>query len=105
MMKQKGKKTRIIIKFDQIHQLVQERGSRSKISYLKGSLNQFCKNLINGNEELVNFTVLTEADGTSNNWIEEIQFEFYSFNGNIKAYLESNKNEPPPETQCHNMNN
>ena len=52
--------TTIIKGIDQINQVVQERGSsRSRISYLKECLWQFCE------KKLVNLAVLMEAEAPS----------------------------------------
>ena len=51
----------------------------------------------------MNLAVLIDAEGTSTNWIEEIQFEVDTCNGNIETYLEPSKDEPPSKTIFHIM--
>lgn len=46
----------------------------------------------------MNLAVLIEAENTSRNWIEEIQFELDTCNGNVEAYLKPTKDESLSET-------
>lgn len=46
---------------------------------------------MNENGEVMNLKVFTEAEGTFNNWIEEIQLKLDICNGDVEAYLESRK--------------
>ena len=81
-----GKKSLITRKITQINELVQQRSSRTKILYVRESLNQVYSELVKENEDLMNL-------------IDEEQFEVDTCNSNVQAYLDSRKDDPPSETQ------
>ena len=90
-----GKKLLITKKITQINELVQQRSSRTKILYLRESLNQLYSELVKENEDLMNLI----DEENYQECITEMQFEVDTCNSNVQAYLDSRKDDPPSETQ------
>ena len=96
--KRTGKKMLITKKINQINELVQQRSSRTKISYLRDSLNQVYADLIKENEEFMNLNPCIDEENCQE-WILEIQFEIDTCNSTVQEYLDSRKDDPPSDTQ------
>ena len=90
-----GKKSLITKKITQVNELVQQRSSRTKILYLRESLNQVYSELVKENEDLMNLI----DEENYQECITEMQFEVDTCNSNVQAYLDSRKDDPPSETR------
>ena len=92
-----GKKLLITKKITQINELGQQRISRTKILYLRESLNQVYSELVKENEDEDLMNLVDEENYQE--CITEMQFEVDTCYSNVQAYLDSRKDDPPSETQ------
>ena len=85
-------------KINQISQLITERGSRTKIRYLKDKLNDVLRET-----EIINEKMISMSDKASievdPEWIEDVTFNLDTCNSDIQEYIDSRKDEPPSDNR------
>eukprot|EP00111_Clytia_hemisphaerica_P012405 TCONS_00036413-protein len=94
MRKRNGAKHRITKMIPEILGLVDERGSRTEIRFLRTTLDETLKGAINHHEALM--LILPEGDSRfGDEWIDELALNVNSCFGRIERYLDSRKDDPP----------
>ena len=92
--KRNGTKHRISKMIPEIKDLVEQRGSRSQIRFLKTSLEETLKSAVEFHEALM--VLLPDNDPRYNDvWIDELSLNVNSCFGQIEKYLDSRKDDPP----------
>ena len=87
-------------KINQISQLITELGSRTKILYLKDTLDGVLRET-----EIINKEIKSMSD--ENNieidpgWMEDVTFNVDTCNSDIQEYTHPRKDEPPPDKQIY----
>ena len=89
-----GKKYMISKMIIEIEELVEQKGSRTQIRYLKSSLAETLKNAVTLHEALM--VLLSEDDPRFNDdWIDELSLKVNTCFGSIERYLLDRKDDPP----------
>ena len=92
--KRNGTKHRISKMIPEILGLVEQRGSRTEIRFLRTSLEETLKNAVHHHEALM--LILPEGDSRfGDEWIDELALSVNSCFGKIERYLDSRKDDPP----------
>ena len=92
--KRNGTKHRISKMIPEIKDLVEQRGSRSQIRFLKTTLEETLKSAFEFHEALM--VLLPDDDPRFNDvWIDELSLNVNSCFGQIEKYLDSRKDDPP----------
>ena len=95
--KRAGKKGLITKKILQIKQLIEERGSRTKLKFLHESLIMVKREAENLHVELMQ--LLPENDENyGDDWVEDISFNVDECSSEINEYLISRRDDPPSDT-------
>ena len=89
-----GKKSSITKRIKEIKDLVSQRGSRTKIKFLKLTVNEKFKEAVTCHEELM---LLLEEDYPDFNdeWIENLHITIDTCMSEIELYLQDRKDDPP----------
>ena len=95
--KRAGKKGLITKKILQIKQLIEERGSRTKLKFLHESLIMVKREAENLHVERMQ--LLPENDENyGDDWVEDISFNVDECSSEINEYLISRRDDPPSDT-------
>ena len=97
--KRAGKKGLITRKIKQIQELISENGSRTKISYLKGRLNEVLQEATRIHEHIMELSDGTTKFSEDDGWLEDVTYNVDTCNSDVNEYLESRRDEPPSENR------
>ena len=96
--KRTAQKSLITRKINQISQLITERGSRTKIRYLKDKLNDVLRETEIINEKMISMSDEASIE-TDPGWMEDVTFNVDTCNSDIQEYIDSRKDKPPSDNR------
>ena len=100
-----GKKRSITLRLTQIKRVLDERGSRTKVTYLRDKLQEAFEDLLQVNDNLMQLLEPNDKD-FGNEYVEEIGVQVDEYISDVESYLVERKDDPPstsPST-CSDVN-
>ena len=94
MRKRNGKKWGITKAIQEIETIVSERGSQSKVQFLKISLGDLLHAAVEAHKQLM-FNIDENDPNFSDEWIEDLSLRVNTCYANIESYFHDRKDDPP----------